>query len=183
MMIMVKANVKYDVKTHSAAYRMSSPYKLYRLLAVVGAVEFIIISFVAVISAFGKHRVSADMVLYLSIFFGIFVGSVLKLLLMNPVRSFKKLSSYWPEFRYEITVGGENIELRSSSQNSKKSGTYSNSRLVSARETMGFFRLDIFEVGSIVFADTDITEGTADELRDFLRGTLGKKYAVKEGWL
>ena len=34
-----------------------------------------------------------------------------------------------------------------------------------------------------MFSDTDITEGTAEELRKFLTETLGKRYTTKEGWI
>ncbi|MBO7473375.1 MAG: hypothetical protein J6U00_05145 [Ruminococcus sp.] len=180
---MVKANVKYDIKVHSVEVRTSLQYRFYRLLAVLGAVEFVIMSFAVVISVFGRHKLTLDLVLYLSIFLGIFIGSALKLMTMSPVRSFRKLSSFYPGLNYEVTVGGENIELRASSDSSKNHSVYSISRLVSARETMGYFKLNISEGGSIFFSDTDITEGNADDLRKFLSDTLGNRYTVKEGLL
>ena len=180
---MVKANVKYDIKVHSAVVKSSLQYRFYRVLAVLGAVEFILVSFAAVISAYSKHRLTADLILYLSIFFGIFIGSTLKLLLMNPVRTFRKLSACYPDLKYEVVVGGENIEYRAVSANSKENSVYSASRLVSARETMGYFKLNISQAESIFFSDTDITEGNADELRKYLSNTLGNRYTVKEGWL
>lgn len=180
---MVKANVKYDIKVHSAAVRSSVTYRAYRALAVVGAIEFILISFIIVINAWSKHKVTVDLIFLLSIFLGIFLGSTLNLLLMNPVRSFRKHSAYYPDLRYEVTVGGENIELSSEAENLRKKAVYSCSRIVSARETLGYFKINIAEAGIIMFSDTDITEGTAEELRDFLRNTLGKKYTTKEGWI
>ena len=180
---MVKANVKYDIKVHSAAVRSSLPYRAYRVLAFIGAIEFILLSFVIVITAWSKHRVTIELILLLSVFLGIFVGSVIKLLLMSPVRSFRKYSSYYPDLRYEVTVGSENIELSSKAENLRKNAVYSCSRIVSARETLGYFKINIAEAGSIMFSDTDITEGTAEELRKFLTETLGKRYTTKEGWI
>ena len=180
---MVKANVKYDIKVHSAAVRSSLTYRMYRLLAYAGAIEFILMSFVIVINAVSRHKVTFELILLLSVFLGIFVGSVIKLLLINPVRSLKKISAYYPDLKYEVTIGSENIEIASESGNSRKKGIYSLSRLTSARETLGYFKLNICEGESILFSDTDITEGTADELRKLLRDTLGKKYTAKEGWL
>ena len=180
---LVKANVKYDIKVHSAAIRSSIPYRAYRVLAVVGAVEFILISFIIVITALSKHKVTGDMILLLSVFLGIFVGSAIKLLFMNPVRAFRKFSVYYPNLRYEVTLGGDNIEVNSEAENLRKTAVYSNARIVSARETLGYFKVNIAEVGSIMFSDTDITEGTAEELRKFLTETLGKRYTTKEGWI
>jgi hypothetical protein len=180
---MVKAKVKYDIKVHSAAVRSSIPYRSYRALAVIGAVEFILLSFIIVITAWSKHKITVDMILLLSVFLGIFVGSAIKLLLMNPVRSFRKHSAYYPDLRYEVTLGGDNIEFVSEAENLRKTAVYSNTRIVSARETLGYFKINIAEVGSIMFSDTDITEGTAEELRNFLTATLGKRYTTKEGWI
>jgi hypothetical protein len=180
---MVKANVKYDIKVHSAAVRSSPAYRIYRALAYAGAIEFILVSFIIVITAVSRHKVTLSLILLLSVFLGIFAGCAIKLLLMNPVRSFRSFSSYCPGLRYELTVDGDRIELFSESENLKKKATYSISRLNSARETMGYFKLNITEAGSLFFSDTDITEGTAEELRNLLTAALGKKYTTKEGWL
>ena len=180
---MVKANVKYDIKVHSAAIRSSIPYRAYRALAVIGAVEFILLSFIIVITAWSKQKVTVDMILLLSVFLGIFVGSAMKLLFMNPVRAFRKYSVYYPDLKYEVTLGGTNVEIVSEAENLRKTAIYSNEKIVSVRETLGYFKITIAEVGSIMFSDTDITEGTAEELRNFLTATLGKRYTTKEGWI
>ena len=108
---MVKANVKYDIKVHSAAVRSSPAYRIYRALAYAGAIEFILVSFIIVITAVSRHKVTLSLILLLSVFLGIFAGCAIKLLLMNPVRSFRSFSSYCPGLRYELTVDGDRIEL------------------------------------------------------------------------
>lgn len=180
---MFKANVNYNLKAHSVYLRNTLRYRVARFLVVFAALIYASVTILALMMALTNNKTHPEYIIFIVMFFIIFIVCVVKILILNPKKQYEKYSERFTNVKYEVRINDKEISLELDSDNYKKSAVYDISQITAAREFMGYFIFSFSNVDQIMFAPKDMTEGTAEELRDFLKKKLGKKYSRKERWI
>jgi hypothetical protein len=180
---MIKAKVDYSLRAHSVYIRNTVRYRLARFLVVFAALMYAGFTLLSLMMALTNNKIYVEYILFMTLFFIVFIASVLRLLLFNPEKHYQKYSERFTNVKYEVSISEQSVAIDLDSDNYRKKAVYDISQVTAAREFMGYFILSISDVDQFMFASTDITEGTADELRKFLKDKLGKKYTRKDKWI
>lgn len=180
---MFKAKVNYNLKAHSVYLRNTIRYRVSRFLVVFAALIYASVAILSLMMALTNNRIYIEYILFMGLFFTAFIISVVRILILNPNKQYKKYSERFTNVVYEVVIDDNNISLELDSDNYRKKATYAISQITAVQEFMGYFIFSISDADQIMFASKDITEGTVGELKDFLRKKLGKKYSQKERWI
>ena len=180
---MIKARVNYSLRAHSVYIRNTIRYRLARFLVVFAALMYAGFTLLSLMMALTNNKTYIEYILFMTLFFIVFIASVLRLLMFNPEKHYRKYSERFKNVKYDVEITENNISIDLISDNYKKKAVYDISQITAAREFMGYFILSISDADQIMFASADIKEGTADELRKFLKAKLGKKYTRKDKWI
>ncbi len=180
---MIKAKVDYSLKAHSVYIRNTVRYRLARFLVVFAALLYAGFTLLSLMMALTNNKIYVEYVLFMTLFFIVFIASVLRLLVFNPEKHYRKYSERFTNVKYEVCISEHSVSIDLDSDNYRKKAVYDISQVTAAREFMGYFILSISDIDQFMFASSDITEGTVDELRKFLKDKLGKKYTRKDKWI
>ena len=87
---MFKAKVDYNLKAHSVYLRNTIRYRVSRFLVVFAALIYASVAILSLMMALTNNRIYAEYVLFMGLFFTVFVISVVRLLVLNPNKQYKK---------------------------------------------------------------------------------------------
>ena len=87
---MVKATVNnFDYMHYSALSKAAKQYIYLKKCCLVTGAAFIAVSALTVITCFGKHKFDGVMLIAMTFALALFIGFVIRLVKMNPVRGFR----------------------------------------------------------------------------------------------
>lgn len=177
---MVKVTVNnFDYMHYSALSKAAKQYIYLKKCCLVTGAAFIAVSAVTVLMCSVEHKFDGVMLIAMTFALALFIGFVIQLAKMDPVRGFRDFQVKSPNYRFTIAFDNEEFFLDASTDFSENHTRYKYPRLISAAEADGFFIIGIESTGSAVFSEGEFTEGTPDELRALLSSKLGAKYRRK----
>ena len=173
----MKIEVKdFDIRHYSALVRNSAAYKKLKKAMIVTGIVFVLVAASTVMNAVKTRSVDAFMIICLSVIFAVFIALGIRLVQLSPVKTFKSFQAKNPNCNIKVSFGEEEITLDAHTDLSDSHTSHKYARMASAVEKDGFFSVFIDGADYIVFNESDITEGSAKEMREFLRSKLGAKF-------
>lgn len=101
----------------------------------------------------------------------------LQYIILNPKKLLKKYLDSQPSPSV-FEFGNDTIKITHSSNDSKGTNEHSYASVELAYKRNDFYVIQIKQVGRIAFTESEITEGTPDELRELLKRKLGDKLNI-----
>lgn len=170
---MVKATVKYNEKHIRQLYKRGTMFRLRLVMYIcVGLHLFVYLPLDLLLILVGGDP---DIVLNL-IFLVIWSSSLIYIELFLPQKTLKRREKQFPNsVTYLSFEDGQLLDVtKGDDHEAKQTITYD--RFVSCREKKGWFMLYISKDNAYTINHTELTEGTPEELRAFLRSKLGNKF-------
>lgn len=170
---MVKATVKYDEKHIRQLYKRGTMFRLRLVMYIcVGLHLFVYLPLDLLLILVGGDP---DIVLNL-IFLVIWSSFLIYIELFLPKISVNRREKQFPNsVTYLSFEDGQLLDItKGDDHEAKQTITYD--RFVSCREKKGWFLLYISKDNAYIINHTELTEGTPEELRAFLRSKLGNKF-------
>ncbi|WP_028517124.1 hypothetical protein [Ruminococcus flavefaciens] len=176
----MKIEVKdFDIRHYSALVNNSPLYNRIKKFTVLCGAAFVFVALLTILVALKDHKADPVMIICLTTIFFVFAIYVHRTRKSNPAVSFNKFTAKNPDYKLKVSFEEEDIVLNSSTSVSNTNSTYKYVRLANAAEKDGFFVILIEGTGYIVFDHSEITEGTAEEMRALLHSKLGRKFREK----
>ncbi|SHM63120.1 hypothetical protein [Ruminococcus flavefaciens] len=176
----MKIEVKnYDIKHYSALVKNAEVFKKMKKVTVFAGAMFVLIAVLTILVTLSTRSVNGIMLTCLTIIFAMFMSLGYRLRKLDPVKGFKLFCSKNPNYGINVSFEEDDIVLDTHTDVSESHSSYKYVRVVSAEEKEGFFSVLIDGSGYIVFNESEIVEGTAEEFRALLRKKIGTKYKEK----
>jgi hypothetical protein len=176
----MKIEVKdFDIRHYSALIRYSAAYKKLKNTMIFTGIVFLLVAFSIVLNTIATHSANGFMIICLSVIFGMFIALGIRFRQLSPVKGFGDFQTKNPNYSMKISFGEEEITLDTHSGLSDSHTSYKYAKMSGAVEKEGFFSILVDGAGYIVFNESDIVEGTAEELRELLRNKIGNKFKEK----
>ncbi len=176
----MKIEVKdFDIRHYSALIRNSAAYKKLKNVMIFTGIVFLVVALSIVLNTFATHSANGVMITCLSVIFAVFIALGIRMRQLDPVKGFKKFRIKNPNYNIKVSFGDEEITLDTHTDLSDAHTSHKYSRMSGAVEKDGFFSVLIDGAGYIVFNESEIVEGTAEELRTLLRNRIGTKFKEK----
>ncbi len=173
----MKIEIKdFDIRHYSAFVRNSAAYRKMKKVMVFTGIVFVLVAASTVMNAVKTRSADAFMIICLSVIFAVFIALGIRLVQLSPVKTFKSFQAKNPNCNIKVSFGEKEITLDAHTDLSDSHTSYKYMRLTNAVEKDRFFSILIEDSGYIVFNESDIVEGSAEEMRAFLRGKLGAKF-------
>lgn len=170
---MVKATVKYDEKHIRQHYKRGTMLRLRLLVYIcVGLHLFVYLPLdILLILVGGDNSIVLNL-----IFLVIWSSSLIYIELFSPKIAVNRREKQFPNSMTYLTFeDGLLLDVtKGDDHEAKQTITYD--RFESCREKKGWFMLYIAKDNAYIIKHTDLTEGTPEELRAFLRSKLGKNF-------
>ena len=87
---MIKARVNYSLRAHSVYIRNTIRYRLARFLVVFAALMYAGFTLLSLMMALTNNKTYIEYILFMTLFFIVFIASVLRLLMFNPEKHYRK---------------------------------------------------------------------------------------------
>lgn len=168
---MIKAEMSYSEEHFTAISGKGSKISP---IEAIGAVFFAVMSTFIIILSIIKHE-KPDVIYVITaccLWIAIIFVALLKIFL-SPKRQFERYCKNFPNSKVAIAFEDEQFSFSCSSDVTQGSSLYKYSVINKVDERDGFFVINISGVGITAFKYSEITEGTAEELRNLLKAKLG----------
>ncbi len=170
---------EFDIRHYSALVNSSPMYNRMKKFTVFCGAVFIFVAFITALIAIKDRSVDPIIIISLTTILFVFAIYAHRTKKANPANSFKTFTEKNPDYKCRASFEEEDIVINSSTSVSTTNSTYKYVRLARAAAKNGFFVLLIEGTGYIVFNESEIVEGTAEEFKAMLRSRLGNKFKEK----
>lgn len=168
---MIKAEMIYS-KEHFAA--ISGKNGKISPIETFGVIFFAVMStFLLILSAM-KHEKPDSMYIFLAcVLWFVIISVALLKMLSSPKKQFERYHKNFPNSKVTIAFEDEHFSMVCNSDVTQSNSHFKYSAIKTVAERDGFFVINISGTGITAFKYSEITEGTAEELRILLKEKLG----------
>ena len=175
---MIKADVTYTVEHFKAVQVVIVPFKQ-RILWLVLTILSTAFAIYTVVT--GEKFLNLFTVLVMVLWLGILVYIISNHVILNPKRMFERYNKSQPDGHIIFEFSDNSLKITNESQTARGVNEYHYDIFETAWEKQYFFVIQIKAVGQVVIKKSEITNGTPDELRQFLTEKLGSKFEINFG--
>ncbi|MDE5569376.1 MAG: hypothetical protein K2I82_01820 [Ruminococcus sp.] len=173
---MIKADVKYTAEHFKEVQVIVIPFKQRILWLVLTALST---AFAVYAVLTGEKFFNIFTVLAMILMFGILVYIISNYVILNPQKMFERYNESQPDGHIIFEFDENSLKMTNQSSTANGVGEYRYDIFETAWEKQNFFIIQIKAVGQVVIKKSEITDGTPDELRQFLKDKLGDKFKIK----
>lgn len=168
---MIKAEMTYS-EEHFAA--ISGKNGKISPIEAVGAIFFAVMFTFAIVLSVIKHEKPDPIYIFLScILWFVIIAIALLKMLASPKKQFERYHKNFPNSKVAIAFEDEKFSMICNSDVTQSDSHYKYGAIKTVAERDGFFVINISGTGITAFKYSEITEGTAEELRILFKEKLG----------